>query len=332
MASNTLLEHLRSLTSVACDTLDVKVAEHLGPFTDCTSNQAIAFHELSKVDGNGKSVYEDVIKKSLTGAHWMFPKQADATVEELAVELMMVQLSLGFAPHTTGYLHVQTNPKWSYSTDKTVKNAKRILAHFRHIAPDFDIKRVCIKIPATWEGLQACRELEMHGIATLATTMFCMEQAVLAAQVGCTYIAPYVNELRVHFDPSYHDSDKGLTFCFQAQHYFETQGCKTKVLAASLTSIEEVMQLAGVHHITISPPLLAELAATTADGWKDRDVLGRELNHASEAIPLDESAWRMAFTRSKAGKNEGKIIQAINIFADMQDQLENMARKFQARA
>lgn len=131
----------------------------------------------------------------------------------------MVQLSVSFAPHTTGYIHVQTNPKWSYATDKTVKNAESkdserarerervahkllgILAHFRHVAPNFDTKRVCIKIPATWEGLQACRELEMHGIATLATTMFCMEQAVLAAHVGCTYIAPYVNELRVHFDP-----------------------------------------------------------------------------------------------------------------------------------
>ncbi|KAH8906408.1 aldolase [Coniochaeta sp. PMI_546] len=332
MASNTLLEHLKTLSLVACDTLDVEVARRLGPFTDCTSNQAIAFNELSKLDGDGKLVYEDVIKNSLNVAHWMLPKQADATIEELAVELMMVQLSVSFAPHTTGYIHVQTNPKWSYSTDKTVKNAERILAHFRHVAPNFDTKRVCIKIPATWEGLQACRELEMHGIATLATTMFCMEQAVLAAHVGCTYIAPYVNELRVHFDPSYHDSDKGFAFCSHAQRYFETQGSRTKVLAASLTSIEEVMQLAGVHHITISPPLLAELAATAADGWKDQNTFGREPNYTPQAVPFDESAWRMAFTRSKAGKNEGKIVQAINIFADMQDQLENMARKFQARA
>jgi transaldolase len=131
---------------------------------------------------------------------------------------------------------------------------------------------------------------------------------------------------------SYQDMDKGIAFCFQAQRYFETKGSKTKVLAASLTSIDEVMQLAGVHHITISPPLLAELAATPAEGWKDQNFTGRELNFASQAVPLDESAWRMAFTRSKAGKNEGKIVQAINIFADMQDRLENMVRTFQARA
>jgi len=77
-----------------------------------------------------------------------------------------------------------------------------IVAHFKHLDPSFDTKRVCIKIPSTWEGLQACRALEARGIATLATTLFCMEQAALAADAGCTYIAPYVNELKVHFDPT----------------------------------------------------------------------------------------------------------------------------------
>jgi len=36
----------------------------------------------------------------------------------------MVALSLRMAAHTTGYLHVQTNPQLSYSTHKTVKNAE----------------------------------------------------------------------------------------------------------------------------------------------------------------------------------------------------------------
>lgn len=70
--------------------------------------------------------------------------------------------------------------------------------------------RVCIKIPATWEGLQACSRLEARGCKTLATTMFCMEQAALAAEMNCTYIAPYVNELRVHFDKEF-----VTVLCFQ---------------------------------------------------------------------------------------------------------------------
>lgn len=35
----------------------------------------------------------------------------------------------------------------------------------------------------------ACRALEMAGVRTLATTLFTMSQAILAAEVGCTYIA-----------------------------------------------------------------------------------------------------------------------------------------------
>lgn len=77
------------------------------------------------------------------------------------------------------------------------------MAIFKELDQAYDCRRVCIKVPSTWEGMQACRELEDLGIATLATTMFCMEQAALAARAGCTYIAPYINELRVHFDEKY---------------------------------------------------------------------------------------------------------------------------------
>jgi hypothetical protein len=37
----------------------------------------------------------------------------------------MVKLQLLIAPYVTGYLHIQTNPKLSYSQTATVKNAER---------------------------------------------------------------------------------------------------------------------------------------------------------------------------------------------------------------
>lgn len=100
------------------------------------------------------------------------------------------------------------------------------------------------------------------------------------------------------------------------------------------------MQLAGAHHITVSPPLLAELAVTPAEGWRSRGVVGQTLKEAPvppssasklyDQIIQDEATWRLAFTRSKEGRSEGKIIQAINIFSDMQDQLEAMVRSAEA--
>jgi transaldolase len=74
-----------------------------------------------------------------------------------------------------------------------------LISHVQQLL-SIETSRICIKIPATWEGLQACRELEKKGITTLATIVFSLEQTALAAAAGCRYIAPYVNELRVHFD------------------------------------------------------------------------------------------------------------------------------------
>ncbi|KAK4187485.1 hypothetical protein QBC35DRAFT_233195 [Podospora australis] len=338
-----LLEELRGLSTVDCDTLDADVARAIGPFADCTSNQAIAYGELTKVGGDGKPVHRQLILESIEVAHWMFGKQSDASLEELAVELMMVGLSIRIIPETRGFLHVQTNPKLAYSTQKTIRNAERIISHFKHLAPDFDPKRICIKIPSTWEGIQACRELERRGIATLATTLFCIEQAALAAEAGCRYVAPYVNELRVHFEPGYMDANKGaaIILCGVLQEFFsriskQTNSRTPEVVAASLTSIDEIMQLAGIRHITISPPLLAQLENTPAAGWTDATVglATRFSDYVSDislaelgSIVHDEARWRMAVTRSENGLSESKLVQALNIFADMQDRLEGLVRE-----
>lgn len=235
------------------------------------------------------------------------------------------------------------------------------MAIFKILAPNVDSKRVCIKIPATWEGLQACRILEADGFPTLATTMFCMEQAALAAAVDCTYIAPYVNELKVHFEQGYcllvppffrhfprenrHvnnlfryvDQNKAFDFCRQAQAYFAKHASRTQVLAASLTSVDEVMQLAGIHHITISPTLLDELAGRRGSSWNGQvgayfaDVPADNKWDAVDykSIISDQSTWRLAFTRSGFGTSEGKIIQAINYFSDFQEKIEELVLSHQ---
>ncbi|KAI0018589.1 transaldolase [Xylariomycetidae sp. FL0641] len=332
MASETLLDVLRSKSIVDCDTLNADIPKKLGPFADCTSNQAIAYHELIRCDADGKPVHAQLIRDAIAFASSKAGEHPDATAAELAVEVMMVKLALQIVPYLKGFSHIQTNPMYSYDKAKTVANAKRIVAIFKELDPDYDVRRVCIKIPATWEGMQACRELENEGIATLATTMFCMEQAALASHVGCTYIAPYINELRVHFDAGYVDEHKAFAFAGAAQRYYGRAGSRTQVLPASLTSIQEVMQLAGVHHITVSPPLLIKLAETPANPWEgDTGSVFAQAADPAETfgdygrILEDEGAWRLAFTRAQNGKAEEKIIQAVNIFCEKQEGLEKLA-------
>ncbi|KAL3458573.1 hypothetical protein BJX64DRAFT_266440 [Aspergillus heterothallicus] len=316
MADLTGLDVLRKRTIVDCDTMDEQIAKTLGPFQDCTSNQAIAFGELSKPE------HADLIRTSITDAETLSSRFSGIGTYELAVEIAMVKLALKISPHIRGYVHIQTNPYESYSTEKTIANAFRLIEIFRHLDPAFDTTRVCIKIPSTWEGLMACRVLELAGVRTLATTLFTFVQAVLAAEVGCTYIAPYVNQLKVHFEPGFVDPQKLLPLCVSLQKYYEAIGAKTQVLPASLTSTDEIYALAGVHHITIAPGLLQQLSQ---QGF----VLGTKSLFDTEFPEPDtqatyvnrESVYRLEFSRAERGASEEKLTQAINIFCEMQDNL-----------
>ncbi|KAL2138167.1 hypothetical protein VTI28DRAFT_7355 [Corynascus sepedonium] len=160
------------------------------------------------------------------------------------------------------------------------------------------------------------------------------------------------------------DTNPALPFTRAAQAYLDSlpsndKKRRTEVVAASLTSIDQVIQLAGTHHITISPLLLAELASTPAAGWDGAAGIGKALqaiqttttamttatatatatatlledkvrNGLEEAV-RDEALWRLAFTRAEGGRCEAKLAQALSIFADVQEQLEEMVRNVEAK-
>ena len=112
----------------------------------------------------------------------------------------MVLLAIRISSHVHHCVHIQVNPFNVYSTSAITQNALRLRELVQIVHTDFDLARVCIKIPSTWEGLQACRILQAQNIKTLATTLFSFEQAMLAGAAGCHYVAPYVHELREQID------------------------------------------------------------------------------------------------------------------------------------
>ncbi|CAD0087480.1 unnamed protein product, partial [Aureobasidium vineae] len=329
MASQkTLLSELRARSAVDCDTLDVEVAQALGPFVDCTSNQAIVNIELQKPKN------EPLIVESIQQAKQLYSQYAsEATFEQFASEVMAVRLSARMIPYLTGRALIQTNPYNAYSTPATIANAKRIIAIYNQVLPEHPSNRICIKIPSTWEGIAACKQLEQQGIVTLATTLFSLEQAAAAHAAGCSYIAPYVNELAVHFVAGHIDNDKGFALTRACQNFYERIGSKTLVMPASLTSVDECLQVAGAHHITISPPLLAALAATPFSAapsiFDETDTAAEAINDAQllETVK-DEASYRIRYTRLKNGIQEKKLVDAVNIFADCQDKTEELVIRY----
>ena len=135
---------------------------------------------------------------------------------------------------------------------------------------------------------------------------------------------------------SYVDNDKGFGLTRSAQRYYSRIGARTQVLPASLISVAEVMMLGGAHHITVSPPLLAELASTPhaeptdnqAKPWFQSNELDEAAAADYQETVADEALYRIQFTRSKSGANEKKLVDAINIFCEMQSSLEALVQKY----
>lgn len=133
---------------------------------------------------------------------------------------------------------------------------------------------VCIKLPCTFDGLRACRNLSSDGLPTNMTLCFSSTQAVLAAKCGATYVSPFIGRL----EDNGHD---GLGLLDEIISIYDVQGYQTRVLAASVRSRHHLVQAAmlGAGAVTVSSqifhqcfdhPLTAKGLEIFEKDWKNK--------------------------------------------------------------
>ncbi|KAI4195793.1 MAG: hypothetical protein LQ350_006987 [Teloschistes chrysophthalmus] len=282
-ATMNMLQYLQSRTQVDFDNLDVEASKRLGPFVDCTSNQMDAYNELINPHRAG------LIKKAAALANEIHKYYPEVPQEELAYEIAMVSCAQTILPSITGCLLVMANPRYAYSTPKTVDNGRRIYQLSTRLDPTFDTSRLIVKVASTWEGLQACRTLKTYGVKTLATTAFSLEQCILAAEAGCVYVSPFLNELKAALDPDYHDDNPIFDIVVDAQHYYRQHNYPIRMKACAALSVDQILKLAGVDAFTAPADQLQELA--NMEGPPPQSLFSDE--------PVDE-------------KSEGKVDGAVD--------------------
>ena len=107
----------------------------------------------------------------------------------------------------------------------TTSKAEDMITEGREIAKIH--KNMVVKIPMTKEGLKAVKVLSKEGIKTNVTLIFSVNQAVLAAKAGATYVSPFVGRVD---DISYNGSD----LIYDIKDVFNIYGFKTEIIAASI--------------------------------------------------------------------------------------------------
>jgi len=183
---------------------------------------------------------------------------------ELAVLRTMVGLGAEMSKHIPGLVNTQVDCRHSFSKEKIVKQALEIVKLYEEAGVPKN--RVSIKIPSTWEGIQACHELTQHHVNSNMTTMFSLVQAIASADAGALIISPYLNRLAAHFNPAINptplpaDKHVDLPHVLEIYNYYKQHGIKTILLGASVVHVEEVDLIAGLDAITIFPPVLEKVA------------------------------------------------------------------------
>jgi transaldolase len=111
-----------------------------------------------------------------------------------------------------------------------------------------------IKLPLTWDGIKACNYFAKQNIKVNMTLCFSLNQALLAAKSGATYVSPFVGRLE--------DIGKdGIGLIADIRTTYNNYGIKTEILAASIRNLKHIEQVAlcGADVVTVPAKVLSEM-------------------------------------------------------------------------
>ena len=136
---------------------------------------------------------------------------------------------------------------------EVVGDASSMIEEGMRLANKFT-KEVCtVKVPCSYDGLLACKELSSNLINVNVTLIFDAAQAILASKAGATYVSPFVGRLD---DNSIVGLDliKRISDIYVKQNVYETE-----ILSASIRYVNSVSQsFANGANIVTMPPAVFE--------------------------------------------------------------------------
>jgi len=308
------LDALKQFTTVVADTGDFKQIDAYLP-QDATTNPSLILKAVQKPDY--RSLLTDTVAQYRGRA-------LDEIMDRLLVRFGCEILSI-----IPGRVSTEVDARLSFDTNATVARAERIIELYQ--AQGIHIDRVLVKVAATWEGIQAARLLEQRGIHTNLTLLFSFCQAVACGQAKVQLISPFVGRIYDWYKKSAGASwietdnaganDPGVKSVRQIYNYYKKFGIATEVMGASFRNVGQITALAGCDLLTISPDLLATLAAT-------KTPLARALDaKAAQALDLapvryDEAGFRFALNEdAMATEKLAEGIRAFCVDAAKLDQL-----------
>ena len=186
---------------------------------------------------------------------------------------------------------VTTNPSLINKSGRDIKEVTKEIADLvagpvsaETVATDYDTMmkeghelaklgdNIAIKVPLTWDGLKACKSLREEGRMVNVTLCFSVNQAILAAKAGATFVSPFIGRLDdLNLD--------GMQLIADIRQVYDNYGFETEILAASIRTPNHMTEAAkiGADVCTAPPEVIRKMAShpltdaglkTFLDDWK----------------------------------------------------------------
>jgi transaldolase len=145
--AKTVLEQLRSMTTVVSDTGDFNAIKEFKP-QDATTNPSLIATAAQMPE------YSDIVDGVLKDARQKLGESADEkAVANLAFKQLAVEFGKRILQIVPGRVSTEVDARLSYDTQKSIDTAREIIAAYEKAG--ISRERVLIKLASTWEGVRA---------------------------------------------------------------------------------------------------------------------------------------------------------------------------------
>jgi transaldolase len=297
----TQLDQLKKFTKVVADTGDFVSMKEYAP-QDATTNPSLILKAAAMPD------YAHLVDQAIKDAG------SAANVGQI-IDRLLVVFGLEILKIVPGRVSSEVDARLSFDREGTIAKAHEIISLYEKAG--IPRERILIKIASTWEGIKAAEQLQKEKINCNLTLLFSFPQAVACAESGIRLISPFVGRILDWYKKSTGKDfvgaeDPGVKSVTQIYNYYKKFGYTTEVMGASFRNKGEILELAGCDLLTIAPPLLGELKAST-------DTVVRKLDPAKapalelKKVSYDEKSFRFALNED--GMATEKTAEGIRLFS-----------------
>lgn len=278
------LDQLKKFTTVVADTGDFESMREFQP-QDATTNPSLILQAATK------PAYAYILDKVLAerkGSGLSGAAQVEDVIDHLLVAFGMEILKI-----VPGRVSTETDARLSFDTAGTIDKGRQLIALYE--AQGISRDRILIKIASTWEGSGPPRCWKRKA-STATSRSFFARQAVACAEAGAQLVSPFVGRIYDWFKAAMKRDytgaeDPGVQSVTTIFNYYKKFGHGTEVMGASFRNVSQIVELAGCDLLTISPDLLAKLAASDEPLTRKLDAAAAQAANVPR-LEINEKAFR----------------------------------------